>query len=131
MSRSPLALGRSRASLVAASLGPLAWLALASLAPGQAAGQEPPPPCDLDSGETLYIAGPDSMINVLRNVAAELWDEDIHILYKGYPSCLGIENLVNNAIKYSPDGGAVEVAVALEGEQGVANGGFARAKLPR
>ena len=30
-----------------------------------------------------------------------------------------IENLVNNAIKYSPDGGAVEVSVALETEQAV------------
>lgn len=30
-----------------------------------------------------------------------------------------IENLVNNAIKYSPDGGAVEVSVALEAEQAV------------
>jgi signal transduction histidine kinase len=30
-----------------------------------------------------------------------------------------LENLVNNAIKYSPDGGAVEVSVALEGDQAV------------
>ena len=30
-----------------------------------------------------------------------------------------IENLVNNAIKYSPDGGAIEVSVALEAEQAV------------
>ena len=52
--------------------------------------------CDMTSGQVLFIAGPDSMINVLRNVAAELWAEDIHIFYKGYPSCLGIDNLVNN-----------------------------------
>jgi two-component system, OmpR family, sensor histidine kinase MtrB len=30
-----------------------------------------------------------------------------------------LENLVNNAIKYSPDGGAVEVSVACEGDQAV------------
>jgi signal transduction histidine kinase len=30
-----------------------------------------------------------------------------------------LENLVNNAIKYSPDGGAVEVSVASEGEHAV------------
>ncbi|NUO52718.1 MAG: hypothetical protein HOV80_28050 [Polyangiaceae bacterium] len=52
--------------------------------------------CDMGSGQVLYIAGPDSMINVLRNVAAALWSEDVHIYYKGYPSCLGIQNIVNN-----------------------------------
>jgi two-component system, OmpR family, sensor histidine kinase MtrB len=30
-----------------------------------------------------------------------------------------LENLVNNAIKYSPDGGAVEVSIAVEGHQAV------------
>ncbi|MBK6515954.1 MAG: hypothetical protein IPM79_04140 [Polyangiaceae bacterium] len=53
-------------------------------------------PCDMSTGDILYIAGPDSMINVLRNVAASLWSEDVKIFYKGYPSCLGIQNLVNN-----------------------------------
>ncbi len=52
-------------------------------------------PCDM-SGQVLYIAGPDSMINVLQNVAASLWGEGIQVLYKGYPSCLGIQTLVNN-----------------------------------
>ncbi len=67
----------------------LAW----ALAPAQTASAQE---CDMSSGQVLYIAGPDSMINVLRNVAAALWAEDIHIFYKGYPSCLGIDNLVNN-----------------------------------
>lgn len=59
-------------------------------------------PCDMTTGEVLYIAGPDSMINVLRNVAAALWNEDIHIYYKGYPSCLGVQNLVNSQ-RTTPD----------------------------
>ncbi|MFO0553518.1 MAG: hypothetical protein U0271_34365 [Polyangiaceae bacterium] len=53
-------------------------------------------PCDFSSGTVLYIAGPDSMINVLKGVAAALWDENVHVFYKGFPSCLGTEIIVNN-----------------------------------
>jgi len=51
----------------------------------------------METGEVLYIAGPDSMINVLRGIAAELWNEDTKVFYRGYPSCLGTLNIVNNA----------------------------------
>ncbi len=73
-------------------------LAAAALALGAAAVARPAAaaPCDMSTGEVLYIAGPDSMINVLSSVAASLWAEDIHIFYKGYPSCLGVDILVNN-----------------------------------
>ena len=88
MRRSSSPLQRIRSRVAGATLGLVAWAA-----PGLAAAA----PCDLETGTSLYIAGPDSMINVLRAVAAELWSEDIRIFYKGYPSCLGIQNLVNNA----------------------------------
>lgn len=75
-------------------LAPAVALALlAVLAPSAAAAA----PCDMESTPSIYIAGPDSMINVLRSVAASMWDEDVHVFYKGYPSCLGIQNIVNNA----------------------------------
>lgn len=70
-----------------------AAIALAVAAtPGRALAQD----CDLETGEVLYIAGPDSMINVLRGIAAALWTEDTHVFYKGYPSCLGTIGIVNN-----------------------------------
>jgi hypothetical protein len=70
-----------------------AALALAAVtATGPASAAE----CDFSTGTVLYIAGPDSMINVLSSVAASLWTEDIHIFYKGFPSCLGVDILVNN-----------------------------------
>jgi hypothetical protein len=72
---------------VAAALGLAAWVI-----PGAASAE----PCDFESGQVLYIAGPDSMIDVLRGVAASLWNEGVHVYYKGYPSCLGITALVNN-----------------------------------
>ncbi len=81
-----------RARLGAAALpGALCAALLAWAQPVSAA------PCDLATGQVLYIAGPDSMINILRNIAAELWSEDIHVYYKGYPSCLGVQNLVNSS----------------------------------
>jgi hypothetical protein len=70
-------------------------------------------PCDLATGQVLYIAGPDSMINILRNIAAELWPENIHIYYKGYPSCLGVQNLVNSA-PTTPDPAEVGTPAAHE-----------------
>ncbi|HTJ85212.1 MAG TPA: hypothetical protein VL400_26025, partial [Polyangiaceae bacterium] len=79
--------GRAGARLVVAAL------ALAVMTAARTASAAP---CDFSTGQVLYIAGPDSMINVLRGVAAALWSEDIHIFYKGYPSCLGIQNLVNS-----------------------------------
>jgi len=74
---------------------PLCAAAIA-IALGTAPAPASAAPCDMSTGEVLFIAGPDSMINVLRNVAASLESEDTHIFYKGYPSCLGIQNLVNN-----------------------------------
>jgi ABC-type phosphate transport system substrate-binding protein len=88
MSVSTSIAGSRNARLVAAALGVAAWAA-----PGPASAQE----CDLETGEVLYIAGPDSMINVLRGIAAALWDEGTHVFYKGYPSCLGTTGIVNNA----------------------------------
>jgi hypothetical protein len=76
------------------SLG--AIVAALALGVGAMPRQASAAPCDVSSGQVLYIAGPDSMINVLQGVAAALWDEDIHIFYKGFPSCLGIQTLVNN-----------------------------------
>jgi hypothetical protein len=87
---------RSRASVRRASPRLLLAIGL-GLAPWLVAAPASAAPCDLDSTPSLYIAGPDSMINVLRGVAAAMWDEDVHVFYKGYPSCLGIQNIVNNA----------------------------------
>lgn len=78
---------RVPAGLAASALGLAAWT---TSAPASAV------PCDMDTGEVLYIAGPDSMINVLRGIAAALWNEDTKVFYKGYPSCLGINGVVNN-----------------------------------
>lgn len=83
---------KARPARLAGVLVPSLWVAMAALAPGRAAAD----PCEMDSGKVLYIAGPDSMINVLRGVAAALWDEETKVFYKGYPSCLGISTLVNN-----------------------------------
>lgn len=74
----------------------LAAVAGATLAALSTAREASAQSCDLATGQVLYIAGPDSMINVLSGVAAALWDEDIHVFYKGYPSCLGVQALVNN-----------------------------------
>jgi hypothetical protein len=82
-----LARRRRRRSGWAGALGVALWAA-----PGLVSAQ----PCDLDSGEVLYIAGPDSMIDVLRGIAASLWSEDTRVFYKGFPSCLGVQILVNN-----------------------------------
>ena len=59
-------------------------------------------PCDFSTGQVLFIAGPDSMINVLSGVSASLWNEDVHVFYKGFPSCIGVDILVNNQ-KTTPD----------------------------
>ncbi len=87
MRHSSLVYRWSPARLVAAALSLVTWAL-----PARAFAQE----CDLASGEVLYIAGPDSMINVLRGIAAALWDEDTHVYYKGYPSCLGTIGIVNS-----------------------------------
>lgn len=76
-----------------AGLAAVASAAAAWLAPSVAHAD----PCDFETGQVLYIAGPDSMINVLKGVAAALWEEDTHVFYKGYPSCLGTTAIVNNA----------------------------------
>lgn len=83
----------SRASI---PLGARAAAAAAAFAAASSATHASAAPCDMATGEVLYIAGPDSMINVLRAVAAELWNEDILVYYKGFPGCLGIDKLVNN-----------------------------------
>ncbi len=92
MSSSSLGCGVARAWWRAVTLVPAAWVAAASLAPDHASAA----PCDMETGRVLYIAGPDSMIDVLRGIAAALWDDGTRIFYKGYPSCLGIQTLVNN-----------------------------------
>lgn len=58
-------------------------------------------PCDTLPAPIVYVAGPDSLINVLRGVGAALYGQ-ITIVYKGYPACLGIDNVVNSN-KTTPD----------------------------
>jgi hypothetical protein len=58
-------------------------------------------PCDTLPTPIVYVAGPDSLIDVLRGVGAALYGQ-ITIVYKGYPACLGIDNVVNSN-KTTPD----------------------------
>jgi hypothetical protein len=57
--------------------------------------------CDTLPTPIVYVAGPDSLITVLRGVGAALYGQ-ITIVYKGYPACLGIDNVVNSN-KTTPD----------------------------
>jgi len=52
-------------------------------------------PCDVLPTPIVYVAGPDSLIQVLQGVGAALYGE-VTIVYKGYPACLGIDNVVNS-----------------------------------
>jgi hypothetical protein len=67
----------------------LATLALAAPRPAAAAT------CDTLPGPIVYVAGPDSLILVLQGIGAALYG-DVTIVYKGYPACLGIDNVVNS-----------------------------------
>lgn len=58
-------------------------------------------PCDMLPTPIVYVAGPDSLIRVLQGVGAALYGE-ITVVYKGYPACYGIDDVVNSN-KTTPD----------------------------
>jgi hypothetical protein len=71
--------------------------ALLSLAAPRAAAAAPA--CDTLPQPILYVAGPDSLINVLAGIGGALYGQttgNVTVVYKGYPACLGIDNLVNS-----------------------------------